>query len=52
MSRRVTPKGTGRDPDALPSLRERNPFAWWVAIITVAGLVIGSFASGLIVLLA
>lgn len=51
MSRRVTPKGTG-SADELPSLRERNPLAWWVAVVAVVGLVVGTFASGLVVMLA
>lgn len=51
MSKRVTPKGTS-EPDELPTLRERSPLVWWVAVVAVAGLVVGSFASALVVMLA
>jgi hypothetical protein len=52
VSGRVTPKGEGRGPDDLPTLRERNPLVWWVAIVAVVGLFVGTFASALVVLLA
>ncbi|QGG95526.1 hypothetical protein [Actinomarinicola tropica] len=51
MSKRVTPKGTS-EPDDLPTLRERSPVVWWVAVLAVVGLVVGSFASALLVMLA
>lgn len=35
------------DPDELPSLKQRNPLAWWVAVLCVVGL-IASTATGLI----
>ncbi|MGY6500188.1 MAG: hypothetical protein ACXIVQ_04715 [Acidimicrobiales bacterium] len=37
MSGRVT---RPPDPDDLPTLRDRSPGMWWVAVITVAALVI------------
>lgn len=52
MSGRVTPKGSGDGSEELPTLRERNPLAWWVAIIAVIGLFVGTFASALVVMLA
>lgn len=44
VSGRVTPR---RDPGELPSLRERNPGAWWVAVILAAAMVL-STAAGLV----
>jgi hypothetical protein len=35
------------DPDDLPSMKDRNPAMWWVAVIIVAALVIGA-AAGLV----
>jgi Ni/Fe-hydrogenase subunit HybB-like protein len=52
MSGRTTPKGGGDPSNELPSLKERNPLAWWVAIIAVIGLFVGTFAGALVVLLA
>lgn len=51
MSKRVTPKGTATDHDELPTLRERSPVVWWVAVLAIVGLVVGSFASALLVML-
>ena len=39
MSGRVTPP---KDPDDLPSLRERNPTAFWVAILLVVAMVLAT----------
>jgi hypothetical protein len=40
MSGRVTPP---KDPDGeLPSLRERNPTAFWVAILLVVAMVLAT----------
>jgi hypothetical protein len=50
MNKRVTPKGTSQ-PDELPSLKERNPLAYWVAVITALGLFVGTFAGGLLIIL-
>jgi hypothetical protein len=35
------------DPDGLPSMRDRNPAMWWVAVITAGALVLGT-AAGLV----
>ncbi len=51
MSRRVTPKGSGGDPDDLPTLRERNPMVWWVAVLMVVALIVGTIGSGLLIIL-
>lgn len=50
QSRRVTPKGSGGD-DELPDLRRRNPLVWWIAVIALVGLVVGTVGGGLVVLL-
>lgn len=48
MSRYTPP----RDPDdELPDLRQRNPLMWWVAVIMVVALVLGTVGSALVVLL-
>ncbi|MGF1598528.1 MAG: hypothetical protein ACFCVK_16620 [Acidimicrobiales bacterium] len=57
MTRRKETSRTSRSPgDAdrgpgaaapYPSLRQRNPFAWWVAILCVVLLVLGTVATGL-----
>jgi hypothetical protein len=39
MSGRVTEP---KDPDDLPTLHERNPLMWWVAVISVVALVLGA----------
>lgn len=49
-SRRVTPRGTGPD-DELPDLRRRNPLVWWIAVIALVGLVVGTVGGGLVVVL-
>jgi len=48
---RTTPKGQP-DPDQLPTLRERSPLVWWMAMLMVAALVLGTIGGGLAVLLA
>ncbi len=46
---RTTDSGGENDPvvDRFPSLRERNPFAYWFAIFCVAMLVLGTVAGAL-----
>jgi hypothetical protein len=40
MSGRVTPP---KDPDDdVPSLRDRSPLMWWVAVIAIVALILGS----------
>jgi hypothetical protein len=35
------------DPDDLPSMKQRNPVVWWVAVVSAAALVLTT-ATGLI----
>lgn len=51
MSGRVTPPGS-RDDDHLPTLRERSPWVWWVAVISVVALVVGATGGALLLFLA
>ena len=51
MSGRVTPPGGDR-PQTVSSLRQRSPLMWWVAVIVVVGLIVGTFGSALVILLA
>ena len=44
MSGRVT---RPPDPDDFPSMRERNPAMWWIAVVTIVALVMGT-ATGLV----
>ena len=48
MSGRVTPP---KDPDDLPSLKERNPTAFWVAILLVVAMVLATTGGTLLILL-
>jgi len=47
VARYTPPRGPGDD---LPDLRRRNPIVWWVAVIAVASLVLGTVASVLVAL--
>ncbi|MBK5221959.1 MAG: hypothetical protein JJE52_03600 [Acidimicrobiia bacterium] len=51
MAGRTTPKGQA-DPDRFPTLRERSPLVWWMAMLMVAALVLGTIGGGLAVFLA
>jgi hypothetical protein len=51
MSGRVTEPGSQGD-DHLPTLRERSPWVYWVAIISVIGLVLGATGGALLLFLA
>jgi hypothetical protein len=51
MSGRTTPAG-GERPPSVSSLRERSPLMWWVAVIVVIGLVVGTFGGALVLLIA
>ncbi len=44
MSGRVT---RPPDPDDLPSMRDRNPVAWWTAVILAVAMVLTT-AAGLV----
>lgn len=46
--RTTQPGAAGAQPDdRLPSLRERNPVAFWVAILGVVSMVLGFLATAL-----
>jgi hypothetical protein len=46
MSGRVTEPTEPHDDIA--SMRERNPLVWWIAVITVVGMILGSMGAGLL----
>lgn len=50
MSGRTTPPG-GERPQTVSSLRQRSPLMWWVAVILVVGLVLGTIGGALLSIL-
>lgn len=51
MSGRVTPKRPKSEwgGDHLPTLRERQPWVWWVAVLSVLSLLLGVVGTALAV---